>query len=273
MNQVSTQSPRIQEPMAYSNHSRLANLLFLPANPIVKTIQGTAGLVMSTAAIATGGKFARLNTLAFTNLQRFQYVVAAPYFNLLKFINLNEFDIMRNGIDKPTSKEVKTGERYLNIYSHNEGEGKFKTGIFTGAMGATLTLKGHKLHESKNFLARHVASRLTFGLLAISCVVTRVAELALACLALPFSILLLGKAKGLNQITFRGLQVTGILNDLLFCVLKIINPGAKGNDSEVTSGHRAGSRVVHTRQQTEASAMPERGEEAERQITEDIENK
>lgn len=79
-------------------------------------------------------------------------------------------------------------------------------------------------YNSDNFLKRHVASRLTYALLAVSCLVTRAVDGIIGIPAAGLSILTGGKFESLNNLAYRTLQAPGIINDLFYCTIKFINP-------------------------------------------------
>jgi hypothetical protein len=88
-------------------------------------------------------------------------------------------------------------------------------------------------YKSDNFLKRHVASRLTYALLAVSCLATRVADGAIGVAAAGLSVLTGGNFESLNNLAYRTLQAPGIINDLFYCTIKFINPWTGTSDKEL----------------------------------------
>jgi hypothetical protein len=83
---------------------------------------------------------------------------------------------------------------------------------------------GMECSESKNFLKRHVTSRLITILLAISLVIARVVDGVISIFAVTFSLLTLGKFSSLNNLAYLTLQAPGVIRDLFSCTLTFFNP-------------------------------------------------
>ncbi len=79
-------------------------------------------------------------------------------------------------------------------------------------------------YRSENLLIQHVASRLTYAVLAISSLVTRAVDGVIGIPAAGLAILTFGKIESLNNLAYRSLQTPGIVEDLFYCTIKIINP-------------------------------------------------
>lgn len=101
-------------------------------------------------------------------------------------------------------------------------------GLTTNLVFEPIKKVGINCRESDNFLKKHVASRLTYALLAISCLVTRAVDGIIGVPAAALSILTCGSVKfgSLHNVAYRGLQTTGIIDDLFYCTIKFINPWA-----------------------------------------------
>ncbi len=103
-------------------------------------------------------------------------------------------------------------------------------GLFTHYVQSLLikTLAQGTFRDSNYLFLKHVASRLTFAIAAIACIVARVADAVIGALAAVLSIATFGRVEILNAAAYRGLQFTGIIHDLSYLTTKIINPWAGG---------------------------------------------
>jgi hypothetical protein len=79
---------------------------------------------------------------------------------------------------------------------------------------------------SSNFLKKHVASRLTYGLLAISCLVIRAVQGVISIPTTLLSILTLGKFQFINTLAHQNLIAPIIIHELFRYVPQFINPWA-----------------------------------------------
>jgi len=67
-------------------------------------------------------------------------------------------------------------------------------GLITDAVSEALENKAYQCVKSDNFFKRHIASRLTYSLLAVSSVITRLADLINGVVAAVFSFLSMEKS-------------------------------------------------------------------------------
>jgi hypothetical protein len=82
--------------------------------------------------------------------------------------------------------------------------------------------------NSKNKLVQEVGSRTASFVQLLACIVTRVIEAVICPFALLGMLCTLGRNKEVNSFAFRALQFTGIIHDVFYCAVKIINPRAAG---------------------------------------------
>ena len=77
---------------------------------------------------------------------------------------------------------------------------------------------------------RHVVSRLSFLLFAVASVVTRVFDTVIGAVAFVLAVVRCAKEPYFNHYALRGLKVTGVISDVVYAVLKFINPLEKTKD-------------------------------------------
>lgn len=100
-------------------------------------------------------------------------------------------------------------------------------GLFTHNVYQKIEEKAQHYSSSKNIFVRHGASRFTYPLLAIACVITRIADLVVGIFAAALSFIpYFGAKTWLNDSAFRGLEVLNIVNDLFYCTVKCFYPWA-----------------------------------------------
>ena len=98
-----------------------------------------------------------------------------------------------------------------------------------------LTKAAREFSSSKHFLQRHVTTRLTYALLALSCVVTRVGQAIIVLIALPFDLLTLGKIEKLHTLVYRNLQAPAAILEVFMFTLLAVNPRAAIDDVNVSN--------------------------------------
>lgn len=72
----------------------------------------------------------------------------------------------------------------------------------------------------------NLAAKLTYMIMIPTAVVTRITDLAIGILAAVVAFCWLGTQPSINHLAFRGLQITGIFNDLFVCGAKLVNSKA-----------------------------------------------
>lgn len=186
--------------------SRGMYILMIPASFAVCVLDTIAGVGATLGALCTLGKNQWFVKHSENYLQSSKKILALPFKNFLRVIDPSD----------TLSKEA-----YINV----KGNGFIQEEVFD-----TLNNYGLKFSNSKNIFTRHVASRLTYLVLAITSVVTRVLDGVISIPATVISILVLGKVDSIKHLAFRTLQATGLVNDILFCAIKIVNPWARTRD-------------------------------------------
>lgn len=93
-------------------------------------------------------------------------------------------------------------------------------------VSALITVIGKYLSNSESMFKRHVISRLVFSLAPLSITITAVFKAAVGLIAAPLAIITLGNYSKLNVLAFYGLRFTGMIQDITYVAIKIINPYA-----------------------------------------------
>lgn len=178
--------------------ARGANLILTPASFVTHCLDTIMGLGAGIGALCSGRSSSPLYGIYRAHFKNSRNIVSEPYVNFLRSIN-------------PTAKVLRGIE----------------DGFLTEAVIPSFVRHTREWVLSKNFLKRHVATRLTFALLAVSCVISRLADGIIGVSAACLSILFIGRIRSLNHIAYRGLQFTGVVDDLIYCAVRCINPFSK----------------------------------------------
>lgn len=176
--------------------ARGAYLVLAPASFIPTAIDAIIGLGAAIGAFCTLGMHKPTFRVAIIYLFNAGRCVACPYEFILRALNPKV--IVEESTDGFIAKRIADPLLYF----------------------------GKACSNSDNFLKRHVTSRLTYALLALSYLVARVVDGVIGILAAGFSIVTVGKFTSLNNLAFRALHAPCILKDLFFCIIKIMNPWA-----------------------------------------------
>jgi hypothetical protein len=187
--------------------ARGARFVLTPASFISSALDTIIGLGAGIGAILTLGTHASTFKVAINHLSNSKMLVALPYVNILLTIN----------------PEAKVAENSTNKYKPPMIRAD-KDGLISDIVINSLRNVARTCYNSDNFLKRHVATRLTYVLLAVSCLVTRVVDGIIGIPAAGLSILTGGKYESLNNLAYRTLQTPGIIYDLFYCTIKLINP-------------------------------------------------
>jgi hypothetical protein len=173
---------------------RITNFIAIPKSFISCASHTIIGVGGGIGSVLSCGKYPRLNRFTFENLKYSKGLLAQPYKHLLRTINPNAKGVKGISEEMPWIKE-----------------------------------KGQDYRDSKNIFKRHVVSRLTFALYAISSLIYRVVVFPIGLIAATFSILIVGKWPELNTLAYTCLQTGGIIEDLFLSTIKFINPWASTN--------------------------------------------
>ena len=196
--------------------ARGAHLLLIPTSFITVAVDTIIGLGAGMKAIFTLGKDEQTFRVAYKQLTSSNKLFAKPYCHFLLTIN-------------PEAKFSGSAANQLFIANqlglatqatiHADGNG-FLSNLMIDEIKKTT----RACYNSDNLLKQHVASRLTFALLAVSCLVARAVDGIIGIPAAGLCILTGGKFESLNNLAYRTLQAPGIINDLFYCIIKFINP-------------------------------------------------
>jgi hypothetical protein len=173
-------------------------LFFAPALFITSAVHTIVGLGVGIGIICTNGKHQPTIDVTFNHLCSSNLLFTLPYAIFLDTIN-PEAKIFEPNKEAVFSRFLINFINPLNEFAES-------------------------CYNSDNFLKKHVASRLTCVLLAVSCLVNRAADGVIGIGAGCLSIVTVGKYKPLNNLAFKTLQAPGIINDLFYCTIKFINP-------------------------------------------------
>jgi hypothetical protein len=184
--------------------ARGAYFCLTPAAFITHAIDTIIGLGIGLGALCTLGIHKPTVKMAINHLSDSKQLFANTYINFLKFINPGAYADLNSSQEPTISAE---GNGFLSDF-----------------VDKPLRDLARDCRNSDNILKRHITSRLTYALLAISCLVTRAIDGIIGIPAAALSILTLGKFESLNNLAYRTLQAPGIIRDLFICTIKFINP-------------------------------------------------
>lgn len=207
--------------------SRAAYLILTPASFVTSALDTLVGLGVTIGTILSG-RNKKVFDFTMLHLDSTNKLALRPYANFLKTINpeacftkgLEDIPYNESYVDRRLISAAQSlGFHYQEPKISAKGDGFVSDLVIEPLKGVA-----RRCYKSENFLKRHVASRLTYILLAISCVVTRAVDGVIALPAAVLSILTVGKIQSLNNLAYRTLQATGIISDLAYCIIKIVNP-------------------------------------------------
>lgn len=184
--------------------ARVGYFLSAPLELISSIVDTAIGLLATVESLLALGTEKSCNKIAQNHLISASAIISSPYKFLLRTLN-------------PTA----TFDECAPVSSKGNGLVSHYVINFLKEYGRSCT-------NSPNLFKQHVISRVTYALLAISCLVTRTADGAIGIIAAAFSFITLGKIDTINNIALRGLRFPGIIDDLVFCTVKFINPWSKG---------------------------------------------
>lgn len=179
------------------------------------------GVGAGLASVLTGGRHRPTFKCALIHLDSSRQIIALPYVNLLKTLNP---DATFSG----SMANMSYMDRYLartigrkDAFITSDGDG-----FITHYVSGTLKSIARGCYNSDNIIKRHLVTRLTYVLLAITSVITRIVDGIIGVIAALASFLTVGKFESINNLAYRGLQTPGIINDLFYCTIKFMNPWA-----------------------------------------------
>ena len=178
--------------------SRLGNFALISMMAITNTADTVIGVLAEVLNTATGGKIRPLCGYADGQLNHSKFIVAQPYRHLICLINPKANPVASSGQDGICASKVKT--------------------FLIKAIG--------EIRDSDNLFLKHVVSRLGYALMAVALTISRIVDGIIGVGAVILSIVTLGKIDKINQAAFHGLQCTGVVKDILYCVRKMVNPYA-----------------------------------------------
>ncbi len=175
-------------------------LILAPTSLIISALETMIGLGIGLGSICTFGMYKEKVQDARYFIESSHALVAHPYGYIVKTIN-------------PQAIFCEAGKSMPN-------------GLLSSCLYEPAKKNINNCLNSNYFLKRHIVSRLIFGLLGISLVITRIADAIIGIPTAGFSILTCGKFRSLNHIAYRGLVAPLIIHDFFFCTMGIINPWA-----------------------------------------------
>jgi hypothetical protein len=199
--------------------ARGAYLALTPLSFVTNAIDAVVGIGAGVGAILTVGKSDKIYRVALEHLQGAQQILALSFTNLLHTINPQaRFSRPENDPGQWVHGVcIRRPRATIGV----EGNG-FISNFFISRLRKT----GSSCYRYDGFLMRHIASRLTYALLAIACLITRTVDGIIGVLAAVLSLVTVGKFESLNNLAYRALQAPGIIHDLFYCTIKFINPWA-----------------------------------------------
>jgi len=160
------------------------------------------GLGCSLGAIAALGRSERANLYMSNHLQSCTRLIARPFKYVVQTLNPQA---------KFTSKAT--------ISSKGDG-------LITHYVKKTLGEALKTCNKSDYWVMRQVVSRLTVALRTVATIITRVVDFAIGLVAGLFALLACGQCEFLNNTALRGLQITGIVTDIMESFVQLLNPEA-----------------------------------------------
>jgi len=207
------------EPNSFKNKclNRAGRLLLIPVSTIACGLEAIVGLGSGFLSIVSLGTSKNLFKFSRKRLSSTYHIFVHPYVNFLKTIN-------------PKAKfSGKSPNIYLIRVEKKEEPkiiGEDQKHFLLGRVVFEVAKLANALSNSKNpFLEKHIASRCVYVILGVSCVIARVADAVIAVPAVSLSILALGTWESANNLAYRTLQAPGIITDLFFCSVCVLNPG------------------------------------------------
>jgi len=188
--------------------SRGAFLILAPTAVIICALDTILGFGAALASFASLGMHEPTVDFATNHLDSFQGIIAQPFSLLVQMVN-------------PHADFNNTETFTLGGRTYTEPKIKSITNLISNRL---FFFSQQELQKSEYFLVRHVFSRATYALEIPLCIITKVADTAIGCIALPFDLITLGTINELNIYGRRAFTIPGIINQFFLCAIKTINP-------------------------------------------------
>jgi len=198
--------------------ARAANLIMAPVDAIAGVGDTVIGVLAGVGTIVSLGENTKIFRTASHHLSRCTGLIVRPYRDLLHCVNPRAVFSW-----KPTYGEAadarKFGKGRPLVYCDGDG-------LLTGHVKDAFYGIGRWCRNHENVVIKHVVSRLSSLLSIAASAVCRAVDFVFGVIAAVLSFVALGKSETLNNTAHRGLQVTGIVGDVIFGITRIINPWA-----------------------------------------------
>lgn len=181
--------------------ARGINLLLIPAYAVSGAVDIILGSIGAVGAILHFGTNIQWNRFAIIHLKSSRVILSNMYINLIQFLNPSK----------------------SSLFTYVEG------GIVYTYANNKIQNWANNVSKSPNRFVQHVVTRLTYALLAVASIISRVADFAIGLVTGSLSIICLcfGGNNSLNRISFRSLQILAIIYDVFYCTIRCINPWSK----------------------------------------------
>jgi hypothetical protein len=173
----------------------------IPQALLGSTLDIATGALPTITAILTAGRDQSSTNYAYAKLNDLSLVPSILFNSVLRLLR--------------PSTDIGIG----NLESNGAPDGRL-TSYFKG----TISEKCAEMILSDSFFKRHIVARAGYLLLAIVCVISRVADLAIGLIAVIGALWTLGYSPSINREAFRGLRFLGVITDVVGCAIQILNP-------------------------------------------------
>ena len=190
---------------------RIQHAALMILSPIVASFDTAIGLIAGVIAVTRCGSDSATNSFTISYLGSSKEILSRPFINFVRILNPDaQFPEVKR-------KRSTTGyESLVNsaVWIHPRGEG-----LVTEHLGGSIKTLAKNYIQSEYYCN----ARLSYGLLSVAMVITRLVDLFIGAVAALFSIGSVGCFDSLNNLAARGLQgPTGILFDVFYCILKCL---------------------------------------------------
>lgn len=207
MNPIAKQIPKLAGPkqsfLTREVASRAAHAAFAPFTFLANCLDTGLGLL----ALGTLGFHQQTTLFADRQLCISKYLISSLYWQALNVLNPHVV-VTRSGIVTRSGMIAFEGDGLLHervVCLKNKASNMARSTDFSGIVG----------------------SRTLHLLYGVASVVTRLADAAIAVPAIPLSLVTLGKIESLNNLARRSAQATGLIKDISFCIIHMVDPAYK----------------------------------------------